>query len=48
MGSSSSNSADDWSSKLLGKKLGGASDGTTFAKQELPKSTRVIEHGGMM
>lgn len=46
--SSSTNSTTDWSSKLLGKKLGGATDATTFARSELPGGARVVEHGGMM
>ncbi|KAF2813388.1 uncharacterized protein BDZ99DRAFT_255066 [Mytilinidion resinicola] len=42
-----SSSSDDWTNKLMGKKIGETSDTTTFAKQELPKEHRVIKEGDM-
>ncbi|KAM0803829.1 hypothetical protein BDR22DRAFT_886139 [Usnea florida] len=48
-GSNNNNNQDDWMNKLVGKKLtDGASDNTSFAKQDLPKEHRVIEHGSMV
>ncbi|KAF4614338.1 hypothetical protein G7Y89_g15397 [Cudoniella acicularis] len=39
---------EEWTNKLVGKKIGEASDATTFAKADLPKETRVIEPGLMV
>ncbi|KUJ08056.1 uncharacterized protein LY89DRAFT_691357 [Mollisia scopiformis] len=40
---------EEWMNKLVGKKLtDGPSDATSFAKQDLPKETRVIEPGSMV
>lgn len=36
---------DEWTSKLVGKKLGDFHDETTFAKTDLPSNTRIIQHG---
>ncbi|KAF2401424.1 hypothetical protein EJ06DRAFT_555996 [Trichodelitschia bisporula] len=42
--SSSANSkTDDWANKLMGKKLGDETNEITFAKQDLPKETRVLK-----
>ncbi|CZR61923.1 uncharacterized protein PAC_11820 [Phialocephala subalpina] len=44
-----SSKTEEWMNKLVGKKLtDGASDSTSFAKQDLPKETRVIEPGMMV
>ncbi|KAE8452294.1 hypothetical protein EG329_000994 [Mollisiaceae sp. DMI_Dod_QoI] len=40
---------EEWMNKLVGKKLtDGTPDATSFAKQDLPKETRVIEPGMMV
>ncbi|KAE9376696.1 hypothetical protein N431DRAFT_479870 [Stipitochalara longipes BDJ] len=39
---------DEWTQKLVGKKIGENHDATTFAKTDLPKETRVIEPGMMV
>ncbi|PVH78273.1 hypothetical protein DL98DRAFT_494341 [Cadophora sp. DSE1049] len=39
---------EEWTKKLVGKKIGEESDATTFARAELPKETRVIEPGMMV
>ncbi|PSS20033.1 hypothetical protein M430DRAFT_100877 [Amorphotheca resinae ATCC 22711] len=38
----------EWQNKLVGKKLGDAHDEITFAKNDLPEHTRVIEPGMMV
>ncbi|CAG8982781.1 hypothetical protein HYALB_00001062 [Hymenoscyphus albidus] len=38
----------EWSNKLVGKKLGDVSDAVTFAKADLPKETRVITKNTMV
>ncbi|MCJ1454667.1 hypothetical protein MMC28_005020 [Mycoblastus sanguinarius] len=44
----SSNQQEEWMSKLMGKKItDSTADATSFAKQDLPKEHRVIEHGSM-
>ncbi|EMD00815.1 hypothetical protein BAUCODRAFT_29195 [Baudoinia panamericana UAMH 10762] len=40
--------SSDWMNKLMGKKLGDASNETTFAKTDLPKEHRVVKEGDMM
>ncbi|KAF2471955.1 uncharacterized protein BDR25DRAFT_302781 [Lindgomyces ingoldianus] len=40
-------SSEDWSNKLMGKKLGDAHDNMTFAKQDLPKEHRVLKPDSM-
>ncbi|PBP16223.1 translation machinery-associated protein 20 [Diplocarpon rosae] len=42
------NKTDEWTNKLVGKKLGESSDEVTFARSELPKETRIIEPGSMV
>ncbi|KAI9780608.1 MAG: hypothetical protein M1816_002804 [Peltula sp. TS41687] len=47
------NNTDDaqmeWANKLLGKKLSETThDSTSFARKDLPKEHRVIEHGSMV
>ncbi|KXL49430.1 hypothetical protein M433DRAFT_62265 [Acidomyces richmondensis BFW] len=37
-----------WTNKLAGKKIGDASDETTFAKKDLPKEHRIVKEGDMM
>jgi len=37
----------DWQNKLMGKKIGEASDEMTFAKQDLPEKHRVLKSGDM-
>ncbi|KAH8808149.1 hypothetical protein F5884DRAFT_791256 [Xylogone sp. PMI_703] len=39
---------EEWTNKLVGKKLGDNHDATTFARAELPKETRVIKPGEMV
>ncbi|TVY25796.1 Uncharacterized protein LHYA1_G004553 [Lachnellula hyalina] len=39
---------EEWTNKLVGKKIGASSDATTFAKADLPEETRVIEPGSMV
>jgi len=46
--SNSASKTEQWSNKLVGKKIGDSSDSVTFAKAELPKETRVIEPGQMV
>ncbi|KAK4540548.1 hypothetical protein LTR36_009078 [Oleoguttula mirabilis] len=50
-GMMSSNGGDDktsqWMNKLMGKKIGEASNETTFAKTELPKEHRIVKEGDM-
>ncbi|KAL8828158.1 MAG: hypothetical protein Q9170_006723 [Blastenia crenularia] len=45
----SSNSQQDWMTKLMGKKIteSGSSDNLSFAKQDLPKEHRVVGHDEM-
>jgi len=38
----------DWSNKLVGKKIGDAHDEITFAKTDLPEQTRIIKPGQMV
>jgi len=38
---------NDWTSKLMGKKLGDQHDQMTFAKNDLPKEHRVLRPGTM-
>lgn len=45
---SSSSSASDWQSKLLGKTLGSTSNETSFAKKDLPQNHRVVEENSML
>ncbi|KAF2266823.1 hypothetical protein CC78DRAFT_108700 [Lojkania enalia] len=44
---SSNPSTEDWSNKLMGKKLGDTHDTVTFAKQDLPKEHRVLTPDSM-
>jgi len=46
--SSSKDKSEEWSNKLMGKKLGDASDEVTFAKRDLPEQHRVVKEGDMM
>ncbi|TVY12666.1 Uncharacterized protein LARI1_G009493 [Lachnellula arida] len=45
---------EEWTNKLVGKKIGESSDATklneqkTFAKADLPEETRVIQPGSMV
>ncbi|KAH6718907.1 hypothetical protein BKA61DRAFT_596400 [Leptodontidium sp. MPI-SDFR-AT-0119] len=39
---------EEWTNKLVGKKIGEGSDATTFARADLPKETRVIQPGSMV
>jgi len=43
----SAGSSEDWQNKLMGKKIGDASDEITFAKKDLPKEHRVLKEGDM-
>ncbi|PSN73071.1 hypothetical protein BS50DRAFT_568653 [Corynespora cassiicola Philippines] len=40
-------SKEDWSSKLMGKKLGEEHNEITFAKQDLPEEHRVLKPDSM-
>jgi hypothetical protein len=43
------NNADDWTTKLMGKKLtDSTSDHSSFSKKDLPANHRVIEGGSAM
>ncbi|KAH6678107.1 hypothetical protein B0J14DRAFT_474797 [Halenospora varia] len=44
----SASKTEEWTNKLVGKKIGESSDAITFAKADLPKETRVIEPGSMV
>jgi len=46
--STSGGASSDWQNKLMGKKIGDASDEMTFAKKDLPKEHRVVKEGDMM
>jgi len=46
--SNSKDKNEEWSHKLMGKKLGDASDEVTFAKRDLPEQHRVVNEGDMM
>ncbi|KAK3324101.1 hypothetical protein B0T19DRAFT_443540 [Cercophora scortea] len=46
---SSSDKTEEWSNKLVGKKLSEeASSETTFCKTELPQQTRIVQPGQMV
>jgi len=46
---SADNKTDEWTNKLVGKKLSEQdSNETTFSKRELPQETRIIEPGMMV
>ncbi|KAK3687455.1 hypothetical protein B0T22DRAFT_478775 [Podospora appendiculata] len=46
---SSSDKTEEWSNKLVGKKLSEeASSETTFCKTELPQQTRIVHPGQMV
>ncbi|KAK3203928.1 hypothetical protein GRF29_106g1078331 [Pseudopithomyces chartarum] len=38
---------DEWTNKLMGKKIGDDHDEVTFAKQDLPKEHRVLQPDSM-
>ncbi|KAF2093110.1 hypothetical protein NA57DRAFT_49181 [Rhizodiscina lignyota] len=38
---------EKWQNDLMGKKIGDASNETTFAKKDLPSESRVIKEGDM-
>ncbi|KAL2066839.1 hypothetical protein VTL71DRAFT_1263 [Oculimacula yallundae] len=44
----SQSKTEEWTNKLVGKKIGETSDATTFARAELPKETRVLEPGSIV
>ncbi|TKA28684.1 hypothetical protein B0A50_03011 [Salinomyces thailandicus] len=48
MQSNDNSKTSDWMNKLTGKKIGDASNETTFAKNDLPKQHRVVKDGDMM
>ncbi|KAJ4353365.1 uncharacterized protein N0V89_005094 [Didymosphaeria variabile] len=45
--SSGGDQINEWSSKLMGKKLGDNHDEVTFAKQDLPQEHRVLQPDSM-
>ncbi|PMD14515.1 hypothetical protein NA56DRAFT_610196 [Hyaloscypha hepaticicola] len=47
-GDKENSKTEEWTQKLVGKKIGESNDSTTFAKTDLPKETRVIEPGMMV
>jgi hypothetical protein len=46
--SSSSNKTEEWTDKLMGKKIGSSHDEVTFAKTDLPEEHRVVKQGDMV
>ncbi|KAF1984722.1 hypothetical protein K402DRAFT_395420 [Aulographum hederae CBS 113979] len=38
----------EWMNNLMGKKIGEASDETTFAKKDLPEEHRIVQEGDML
>ncbi|KAF2735486.1 hypothetical protein EJ04DRAFT_511738 [Polyplosphaeria fusca] len=45
--SSDGSNKEEWSNKLMGKKLGESHDNVTFAKADLPKEHRVLKPDSM-